>query len=110
MTEKNVDTWRKDIAGDDPEVAEFCRLMFYAMERRVFADVETYVIDDVRKLAEKMSAYATSKGFDVAEDEVLAGFKSAAPQMKEMAKTCWETVLGEYSRGEIDRAAAVKHQ
>lgn len=109
MTEMNVETWRKDIAGDDPEVAKFCSLMFYAMERRVFADVETYVVDEGRKLAETISIYATSKGFDVAEDEVLAGFKSAAPQLQEMVKTCWEKVLGEYSRGEIERAAA-KHQ
>lgn len=108
MTEMNVDAWREAIAGSDPEIAKFCSLMFHAMERRVFEDVQVYAVDEGRKLAGKMSIYATSKGFDVSEDEVLAGFKATAPQLEDMVKTCWEKVLGEYFHGEIDRAAVAK--
>jgi|GEM_PF-5502894 len=108
MTEKDIDAWRIAIAGADPEVKKYCDLMFYAMEKRVFEDVQRYAVEEGQKLATKVSFYAISKGYDISGDEVLAGFKSAAPQLQEMVKASWEKVLGEYFHGEIDRAAAAK--
>lgn len=103
---KDLYAWRKDVSGGDPEVKRFCDGMFYAMEARVFSEMNDYVIEQGRLLASKLSIYANSKGYNFSEAEVLEGFKSAAPQIQNMIRESWEKVLGDYSRGEIAREEA----
>ena len=109
MTEMKKDKTAWSIAlREDPEVKEFGHLMFHHMESGVFEQLDAYINAEGRNMAAEMSSYGKARGYDFTEDEVLAGFRTAAPEIKEMVRMSWEKVLSGYLTGEIQKGLAAQ--
>lgn len=104
MTEikKDVTAWRIALR-QDPEVQKFGQLMFHHMEAGVFRQLDAYINAEGREMAAEMSSYGQARGYDFTEEEVLAGLRTAAPEIREMVRKSWEKVLGAYLTGAIQR-------
>jgi hypothetical protein len=50
------------------------------MEKDVFDDLQGYIVENGRDLAEKIWCYAECKGYDISEEEILNGFKTVASE------------------------------
>jgi hypothetical protein len=107
MAEKDIQAWREALAAE-PEAKKYGELMFKSMEKDVFDELQGYITENGRDLAEKIWCYAECKGYDISEEEILNGFKTALPNINSMVERAWEQALGVYFHAQIKEGEAAK--